>query len=538
MNSHLATYGNRFAKLIYNESDSGLSGLTILALRLAILLGMFILLDQWLLSVTQLPVASYFEPIITLEFLRELGLVNYALAGILLLALTMRGQLWRGWSHDMQPVRVLVVLVCLLLAWWFTTYDYNLYFNQGHFLDRGLIIGFALLVMWKPVFVFPFLLILLPILWQFNHPMIGYSITQVILPLNLLKLFLVAFIANSLTGYRKYNDFLFLTICLLGASYLGPGLGKLQLGWTSYPHLDLLIISSYAVGWLGFLSPEQISTLAAESAHFNWLLIAFTIVAECGVFLALWNRRTMLLWLAAWVSLHVGILLTSGILFWTWIAIDLCIFFLLLTRGHLPNFQIFNRKRFILAPAIMLIGIVVFRPTNLSWYDVPVSYTYQMAAHTNDDQWSTLPTNFFGHYETLFALNSFGYLADSPQLGIVWGATRDQAIADTLLAAKTPDEIWAIEAELGTNEFDDSETRHFEDFISQYVYNFNQRQSTLTPFSLLPAPRQVWTFGNNDMLVKQTVIDKVRVYQVTSFFDGREYRELRRELVREIAIPV
>ena len=538
LNSRLVGYANRFTSTIYHESASGLTSFVLLMLRIGLLLGGFLILDRWLLRISQMPQSSYFEPVIVIEFIRQLGLFHVILAGLPVLLLSFRNQLWRGWSDDMQPIRFLIGFVCLLLAWWFGTYDYNLFFNQGHFIDRTLIVAFALLVIWKPAFVLPFLLVLLPVIWQFNYPIGGYSITQVILPLNVLKLFFVTFIAQIVTGHHRYTDFIYLTFCLIGASYLAPGLGKIQLGWISYPHLDLLFLSSYAVGWLGFIAPEQAGPLGAELARFDWLLIVFTLVAECGGLLALWNRRILLIWLIVLVALNTGILLTSGILFWTWIAINLCLFFLILTRGHFAIFQIFSWNHFALAPAVMFAGIFIFRPTNLSWYDVPVSYTYRLEAHTDNDQWTTLPTQFFGQYETQFTLNSFGYLVDSPRLGIVWGATRDQAIADALLAAKTSDDVWSVEQALGRNEYDPVMANQFETFIAGYVHNFNQRQSMTTPFSWLRAPRQVWTFGSDAVFNNQPTIDRVDVYQITSFFDGTEFAEIRRNLVREIIVPI
>ena len=395
MISRLAGYSSRFSNFIHKDTNSGLTNLALLVLRMAVLIGMFILLDRYLLLVTQIPETAYFEPVIFIQVISRLSLVNIALLVIPLLMLSARGRLWRNWSKEMQSIRVLVGVVCLLLAWWFATYDYNLYFDQGHYVDRILIIGLALLVIWKPGFVLPFLLVLLPVLWQFNYPIGGYSITQVNLPVNLLKVFVVTFSAQVITGNNDQNDFWYMTICLIGAFYLAPGIGKIELGWMFYPHLDILVVSSYFVGWLGFLPLDQISLLATKLAPLNIILIGFTLVAECGVLIALWNRRTLQLWLCTWIALHIGILLASGILFWTWIVIDLTLL-LLLFKSELLSLQIFTWRHFLVAPATMLIGIVIFRPTNLSWYDVPVSYTYSLEAQTNDGEWITLPTQFFG----------------------------------------------------------------------------------------------------------------------------------------------
>ena len=144
--------------------------------------------------------------------------------------------------------------------------------------------------------------------------------------------------------------------------------------------------------------------------------------------------------------------------------------------------------------------------------------------------------SFLAEYETQFTLNSFGYLVESPQLGIVWGALRDQGVSDRLLAAKSPDDIWEIERQVGHNEFNSYDADRFENFIARYIQNYNQRQSNTTPFGWLPAPRQVWTFGSEAIFSKESPINKVNVYQITSFYDGTQISEIRRDLVREINV--
>ena len=64
-------------------------------------------------------------------------------------------------------------------AWAFSAYDYNFYFDQTHYVDRLLLIAFAMLVLVHPGFVLPFLLEAIAIAYQFHHPLGGtWSLVQ------------------------------------------------------------------------------------------------------------------------------------------------------------------------------------------------------------------------------------------------------------------------------------------------------------------------------------------------------------------------
>ncbi|HFA47623.1 MAG TPA: hypothetical protein ENJ95_01240, partial [Bacteroidetes bacterium] len=154
--------------------------------RIIAALSVYMFLDYALRAVTNLPMESYFEPIIFIAFLKYFFTSKYVLFLLPLFfvvilhhnrfcafALTspqpQKGRTspqctkpkmvqyifskkniackWEVFNHG-KSVRFLVVLATVILAWVFSTYDFNLYFNQGHYIDRLLLLGLVLLVYW------------------------------------------------------------------------------------------------------------------------------------------------------------------------------------------------------------------------------------------------------------------------------------------------------------------------------------------------------------------------------------------------------
>ncbi len=145
-----------------------------------------------------------------------------------------------------MALRWLIVVVVLLATWLGSTYDYNLFFNQAHYVDRFSLILLGILIVWRPVFVFPFLLLLLGILYQFSYPYEGNpSWPELNLLVRALTLFGSAFLIHVLTGRQETTDFVFVLCCLVASSYWGSGIGKFQLNWISHPYLHLLVFGAF-----------------------------------------------------------------------------------------------------------------------------------------------------------------------------------------------------------------------------------------------------------------------------------------------------
>ena len=216
------------------------------------------------MGVARLPQKSYFQPFLFLELGRHIGVLPLLGLGASLIIVAYCRPVWLSWSQieHGRSLRWLITLIALPLAWSFISYDYNLYFNQGYYLDRLFAFCFLLLLYWRPVFVFPFLLILIPLCWQLNYPLRGYISTEHFIFVRVLLLFFSAFFIHILTGRRTMSLFVFMALTFVAAQYFSPGLGKVWIGWITHGHLFHLLFATYANGWLGFLAPETLTSLA------------------------------------------------------------------------------------------------------------------------------------------------------------------------------------------------------------------------------------------------------------------------------------
>ena len=122
------------------------------------------------------------------------------------------------------------------MAWHFSTYGYNYYLDQGHYLDRALLLVLAALVWWRPLFIYPFLLLAFALMWQLAEPGLGGSIfAHKLQVLHVLNLFAAFFVVHSVSGSGRTDVFLLLCCCLVATAYWVAALAKLDLNWIARP---------------------------------------------------------------------------------------------------------------------------------------------------------------------------------------------------------------------------------------------------------------------------------------------------------------
>jgi hypothetical protein len=533
---------------VWARATGALKPAIALAARLAAMLAVFVALHWWLRHVAHLPMEGYRQPVIALEICRSIlfnPLYTLSAAALALGALRYARQLWRPWDQAFdhgRALRWLVVIMLSMSAWTFATYDFNLYYNQPHALDRALLIGLAVLTVWRPIFVLPFLLQLTAVIFQFDYPITGYyPWTHVDLVTRGLTLLGACLIVHAATGSRRGADYVFLLLCLIASSYFGSGVGKFELNWIAHRQLQFLIGGAYSNGWLGFLPPASIATFIQSFQPFVTGLMLFTLVVEWGALVAVWQRSLALAFLLCFVLFHLGVFLVSGMLFWMWIVLEIGVIGLMSWYGRAGReLAIFDRSHFLLSLVLIAGSSVWFKPTNLSWYDTRLYYTYRVEAVGQSGRAYPLPVSEFAPYHDMFTLGNFGWLSDRTQLTHVFGVTVQPEVAQDLLAARTSEDVFALEA--GSNRVLRSAERiaQFEEFLSGYFAHLNQQRANPTWWQALQPPRHLWSFPRDgeSPFDGQEPIVKAVVYQVTSLYDERSYADIRKRPVLEVDIPI
>ena len=497
-----------------------------------------IILYKGICWISTLSFSSYEKDIISLELIKRIIRTVYLPILILATILIFRKTIFISWGkfEKGKTVRLFVVLSAIIIAWYYSTYSYNFYFDQSHIADRILLILFVLAIYWKPIFVFPFLLILFSVIFQFES-FLGYpTAASPFLLTRVLILFLAFLIYRILFKKFFVSIFLFLLCCLIGTHYFTPGFGKLNSEWIFNNHINYLLAATYTNGWLSFLDHQTISSFVEFLDNFNVPLRIFTLIIECGVLFLFFHLKYVRFIFIGAIIMHLGIFLYSGIFFWMWISL-LIIVLVLFLKKDLPINNIFNKYYFI--AGFILIGTGKFWASagGLNWHDSPLSYTYKIEAETKDGEVLQLPPNFFSSYEFQFIVSNFKYLNDDKRLPIIWGAT-DNFTSNYLNKERTVEEIFKYEEQKGKIYKKESSKEIFIDFIKTFVSNRNKNLEANRPFlKFVKAPSLYWSFPYNSTFSINKEIRAINVNEVTTYFTKEEgYREIRHKKIIHIKI--
>jgi hypothetical protein len=204
-------------------------------------------------------------------------------------------------------------------------------------------------------------------------------------------------------------------------------------------------------------------------------------------------------------------------------------------RGS-PALAMFSRTHLLLSVALIGGGVLWCRPLPLVWLDAPMTYTYRMEAIGASGRSYVLPPQFFAPYDYQFTLSGFRYLVPAERLPITWGAIHDVRLLERLEQAGAREETSAIEKDFGYDAFDPARAAVFDEFVRHFAETWSRRSSESRWWEALAPPRLLWTFPRGQWPSPGDPIATVNVHEVTSFFDGQRYVEVRKILVRQVQV--
>jgi len=521
--------------------------------RIGAQLGVFMVLERGVRSLGRLPDEAY-ESAVFLSAVPErlFALISRSpmsasLAGLAALLAVISFPMVRagarrlldGWDalDDGPALRILFAALTGVAAWAWSTYAYNPWFGQTHGVDRLTLIALWLLVLWRPAFLLPFSVALVAIVHQFDVPLAQFSWTEADLIVRIPILAVSFWIVRSFSAEKGAQTLLFLLLCLVAATYWWSGVGKLRVGWLTYPHVNLLVFGSYASGWLAFSEPETITRLSQVLRPLNLPMMLFTVVVEAGAVVLLVRRASLRLLLSLWLVFHTGAFLLSGILFWKWMLVEVALL-AFLTRGRrIDRLEFFTPSHALLSVVIIGACMTWVKATNLTWFETPLTYSVRLEGEGASGNTYELPAGFFEPYADMFVFNSFPYLSTTPHLTGAMGAATPRSRADAVLEAPTAGAVFALEADLGRDRFDPEPAAVFDRFVAKIA----RARSSDTPLPLawlrpIQAPRHLWSFPHSEPWNGQEPLRRIRVVEVTLFFDGQAQRVIRRSELRVIEL--
>jgi hypothetical protein len=446
--------------------------------------------------------------------------------------------LFGGWNEleDGAAVRWLIFAITGVVTWSLTLYPRNLYFGQLHLADRILLLLAWMAILWRPVFVFSFAIVAAAVAGQLFIPL-GFNIWAEMGVLMRFPLLFGAFwIVRSFTGERRTDAFIFVWCCLVATTYWTSGFGKLRIGWPSHPHVPLLLLAAHANGWLAGVNTALIERATKVLDRFVLPLMLGTLVVECGSILLLWRRWSLVGFLVVAAVFHIVAFAMTGFWFWRWILADACLVAFLFGRSRLARLDLFTPARFILSVVVIFASPLWVHSENLTWFDTPLTYSLLFDGIDQHGKAHQLPAGAFQPYSEAIVLGAFPAISPYPRLTSPMGITRNRSLAEALVSARAPEDVFRLEATRGTvRPADPAELAAFDDFFGRYAANLRcpvKRDPLL--IRMAAPPRHLWTSPLDAALPCDVSLVKVRVTEVTTFFDGKHSRVIRTRVLREV----
>lgn len=512
------------------------------ALRSAVAIAGFALLDRAVSFLATLPASAYESPVVLLGLLTRVitswpalaavGVVT-ALAATLIARDRRIGRrafgTWATLRVD-RSTRVFVLLIAGVLAWSAVTLDHNAYFDRPYSVDRLVLLALYGLCIWRPAFLLPFVVVFIAFMRQLDHPFDSWAVAIPALLWRVLLLFVVVHAGHAWRGTRDaWVDFRFLAVCVVATSYWYPGARKLLMGWTTIGQIQWLLPSTHAAGWLAFVDPASIARATQIGAYANGAFKMLTLLLECGAVCVLAPRPFGRVMAIGWIGFHVAVFATSGILFWPWMIVDTALVILLLGDKALVA-----RSRFIVSVVLIGGGMFWFRPIGLAWFETPATYAYRFTGVGQSGRTYELAAHFFAPYEYPFTLGGFHHFTTDKTLPITWGVTFDSAAATGLAEARSVEQILAFEQSHGSVPRRPERTELVSAFVRRFVDNKSKRERD--PWWFIAAPPPVVTFDGANPYERQEPLTTVRVQQDLVWFDGTDIQTVRSRQVATIVV--
>ena len=151
----------------------------------------YVIVDRGVRIASHLARSDYDAPLLWIGALRWLGLhwvlAVPAIAFYAFSCFRARGT-WLAFDSSLLLKQIIIVPV-LIVAWSYSLYAYNAYYDQSHWVDRALMVVFAAGAVWRPQLVLLCLYQARLIAWQFDYPLVGqFSMVETEVPFHLLAL--------------------------------------------------------------------------------------------------------------------------------------------------------------------------------------------------------------------------------------------------------------------------------------------------------------------------------------------------------------
>jgi len=446
---------------------------------------------------------------------------------------------WKSFDHY-KPLRLFIVFVCAFMVWFFTTYEYNFWYGQAHYLDRFIILLVGVLVWYRPVFIPLFAAVCLITFAQFQYPIGEGSINDKRIVFDLLFLFSGVLLLKPFFQIKSAQVF-FLLMIVIAANYFVPILGKIAISpqwinWTLEDELWIHFAFAHERGWLSTADPSTIETMGGFYKTFNVFMLITTTIIEGISLLVLWKRKWSVLIFLGFNVFHLVVFAESGIFFWKWILFNFMIAGILWKADKKWLEQVFTTRNFVVSIVLIVLSLFLFNPVQLSWWDLRYNAAFEYEVVTEDGNTYRIAGNQIGPYQQPLSFKRFHFLVPDSIVHVRPG-NLDYSLVEELKALDYP-EFRKEAPKWDVNLYHQGQTDNVTHLLEKYIAHHNETYTSTFVPSLLQGPDHIYT-GNYipQQFVENQPIRELVIYYIQRFHDGEQIHEYRKDKVLTVKAP-
>ncbi len=458
---------------------------------------------------------------------------------------TQRKLRWTDWEHG-EELRLFVMGVMAVFVFSASTFQFNMYLNRGHFLDRGILIAFFALSWWYPI-VLPIAMRCAFVLMKEVYLPIPQHDFEFRAVAEILAIFSV-FVWASIVKSFKPKHFLPVAIGSYAAYYYSGGMAKHNMrggSWIDENHISNLAAASYVRGWPGFVPENVFVWLTNLCDEYNTFLAITTMVIEVGALVSFFLHPRITRW--AFFScfvLNLSIFLLTGICFWKYMATALIAFFWMGKQGKPLVNQMHKYK------AVMLLAIasvyycdqrIWYTPqVNLAWWDTRLMDNYEMYAVGHSGKKYLVNPTYFAPLDFMWTQGDLCSLAPKERrLTGIYATTGSYNIMKRLQAIESPKAAlaWRNRSRTCNDKKHTKRRRTLNKFLKRFFTNVNQhgKRHTWLDYIGRPGHLQLYPQGD-DQYDGQEQVKELELYVYTAVYFGGQIHRSERHLATTIKI--
>lgn len=433
---------------------------------------------------------------------------------------------WTDLDHG-AALRLMMLPVIVLLGWKTGLGAFNFFTGELYLLDRVLVVALGVGAWYRPVFLLAFVTQVRIVNEQFSYP---FGTIEAMDEFGAIVLVACAagHALHVITGRQSTSPVLLVIVTSIAGHFYLPGRGKLAIDWFGNTDLSNLPLASYTAGFGASTDGSWARAMAELFERMNMPLMVGTIVLELLVIVAVAHLKVFRWWLPAMLAFHFVIFAATGLLFLSWIVVEIVVLVALFTPS-LRSWVAENLTpaRGVIAVMAVLGSPVLFHAAGLAWIDGPVSYGYELEAVGESGQAYHVPLSTFAPLEHEMIFGSPQLTATIPLTG-GYGAMVDTTGLAELEAVETFDDLEALEATQPASTLVDTS----EDFLLAFFDGTAVDRSNHWPLRFGP-PLYFWSGRPAPAYDYEEPLVLLEVYQVTAIHgDDHDPDERRISVLR------